>query len=278
MNRRTALKVAAGSLIGGGAGVFTLTTAFKPTVSPPRKPQNLKLTMTDSNWIYHQLDPVETANLTYSLYDHGSCMYAIVHSFISQLAAQFGEPYASFPSQMMKYGHGGIGGYGTVCGALNGAAALIGLFVIDKDTRDALITDLFRWYEKTPLPVFTPAMPILNYKPLVSVSRSTLCHASNTCWVNKAGYRLKSKQRKERCRRLTGDVTVKLATIMNHYNDNSYTTTNHDDKSIRTCMTCHGKQGKMGNTGGKMTCTSCHSESLEHRIFSDVHYKLMDKY
>jgi hypothetical protein len=277
MNRRTALKVAAAGLVGGGAGVLTLTNAFKPEVLPPSKPKKLEPKAAESDWVYHQLDPAVTANLAYSVFDNGSCMYAVVHSFVSQLAARFGEPYASFPSHMMKYGHGGIGGFGTVCGALNGAAALIGLLVADKDTQDALITDLFRWYERTPLPEFQPDTAILNFAPPASVSRSTLCHASITSWGQNTGYRAKSKQRKERCRRLTGDVAAKLTAIMNQLTDKTYTTDGHDDETTRTCMTCHGKQGKLGNTGGKMTCASCHSESMGHRLFSDLHYKLMDK-
>lgn len=277
MNRRTVLKVAAGGLVGGGAAVLTLTTAFKPEVAPLSKPKELELKAPESDWVYHQLDPAVTANLAYSVYDNGSCMYAVVHSFVSQLAERYGEPYASFPSHMMRYGHGGIGGFGTVCGALNGVAALIGLWVADKDTRDALITDLFRWYERTPLPDFKPNTAILNFTPPATVSRSTLCHASITSWGQTTGYKVKSNQRKERCRRLTGDMAATLAAKMNQLTDYTYTTVGHDDETTRTCMTCHGNQGKLDNTSGKMTCASCHSESLGHRLFSDLHYKLMDK-
>jgi len=277
MNRRTAMKVAAGSLLGSGAGMYILTTAFKPKIPPLSKPKELELKAAESGWEYHQLDPSATANLAYNTYDNGSCMYAVVHSIVSQLAARCGEPYASFPSHMMRYGHGGIGGFGAVCGALNGAAALMGLFVADKGTRDALISDLFRWYERTPLPGFKPDTAILNFTPPASVSRSTLCHASITCWGQTTKCRVMSKQRKERCRRLTGDVAAKLTVIMNQLTDNTYITDGHDDEITRTCMTCHGKQGKLGNTGGKMTCASCHNESLGHGLFSDLHYKLMDK-
>jgi len=266
-----------GGLAGGGAAVLALTTAFKPEIVPLSKPKKLELLAPESEWVYHPLDPAVTANLAYNIFDNGSCMYAVVHSFVSQLAARFGEPYASFPSHMMKYGHGGIGGYGNVCGTLNGVAALIGLLVPDKDTRDALITDLFRWYENNPLPDFKPDTAILNFTPPTSVSRSTLCHASITNWGLATGYKVKSIERKERCRRLVGDMAAKLAVVMNQLTDNTYTTVNHDDETVRGCLTCHGSQGKLDNTSGKMTCTSCHSKSLGHRLFSDVHYKLMDE-
>jgi hypothetical protein len=277
MNRRTALKIATGGLIGGGAGIFILTNAFKPEVPLSGESKKLELKAAESDWKYHQLDPAETAGLAYIAYGKGSCMYAVVHSFISQLAAKFGEPYASFPSHMMIYGHGGIGGFGTICGALNGAAALIGLFVPDKSTQDALIKDLYQWYAMTPLPEFIPDTAVLDFTPPVSVSESTLCHVSMTCWGKASGCRVKSKQRKERCRRLTGDVAAKLAAMMNQFTGNTYATDGHDEKTTQTCLTCHGQEGKLGNTGGKMSCTSCHDESLGHGLFADLHYKLMNK-
>ncbi len=271
------MKVVAGGLIGGGAGVAILTTAFKPEIPPLSKPKKLELKAPDPNWKYHKLDPDVTANLAYHAYDEGSCMYAIVHSFIFQLATKFGEPYASFPVHMMKYGHGGIGGFGTICGALNGASSLIGLFVADKGIQNALIKDLFQWYEQTPLPVFKPDTATLDFIPPTSISMSTLCHASNTSWSNVSGYRVKSKERSERCRRLTADVATKLATIMNQLADKIYTTAGLDDETTRTCISCHGKQGKLGNTSCEMNCTSCHTKSLGHKLFGDIHYKFMDK-
>lgn len=277
VNRRTALKVVAGGLIGGGAGVSILTTAFKPELRPVNQSKKLELKTEASYWRYHKLDPVITGNLAYRAYDVGSCMYAVVHSFVSQLAAKFGEPYASFPVHMMKYGHGGVGGYGTLCGALNGAASLLGLFVADKSMRDALIEDLFRWYEVTPLPAFKPAAAVFDFVPPVSVCKSTLCHISTTQWAQVSGCRAKSKERSERCRRLTGDVATRLTVIMNQLADNIYMTTSQIDENSRACITCHDKEGKVGNTSTKMDCTTCHTQSLGHKLFGDIHYKLMDK-
>ena len=97
-----------------------------------------------------------TAELAYKYYPEGSCMYATAKSIISQLGEKIGEPYKSFPIHLFKYGHGGVGGYGSICGTLNGAAAVIGLLVTDKGVRDKMIADVFRWYEQEPLPDFNP--------------------------------------------------------------------------------------------------------------------------
>jgi len=128
-----------------------------------------------------------------------------------------------------------------------------------------------------PLPVFKPHTAIFDFMPPTAISTSTLCHVSNTRWAQVSGYRVKSKERSERCRRLTADVTAKLAIIMNQLADNSYTTDSIDEETTRTCISCHDKQGKLGNTSCEMNCTSCHTKSLGHKLFGDIHYKLMDK-
>lgn len=269
------MKIAAGAIAGSGACIFTFSTAFKPKYQPEEKPQKLEHKKANSKWMYYPLDAADSAQIAYRRYNEGSCMYATFISVVSQLADKVGEPYASFPFHMMKYGHGGIGGYGNICGALNGAAALIGLLVAEKKMQDSLITGLFRWYEKTKLPEFRPQMPIFNFTPPASYSNSTLCHVSTTNWGKAAGYNVTSEQRKERCRRLTGDVAAQITIVLNEYFNNTYITNGHDNETVRKCMTCHGKEGKLVNTSGKMSCTSCHTESLGHKIFSDVHYKLM---
>lgn len=276
MNRRKAMTITAGALAGGGAGIITLLNAFKPKYLPEEKPQKLEYQKEELEWMYEPLDPDVTAQLAYKHYSSGSCMYATFKSVISQLAEKYGEPFASFPFHMMKYGHGGMGGFGTTCGALNGGAALIGLFFAhNKKIQDSLITGLFRWYENTQLPVFRPQEPTVDFTPPSSISNSTLCHASNSNWVKTSGYKITSDERKERCRRLTGDVAAHITTVLNDCYNNTYVTDGHDNETVRKCMTCHGNQGKLSNTGGMMSCKSCHSESVAHKIFAEPHYKLM---
>ncbi|MBW6536175.1 MAG: C-GCAxxG-C-C family protein [Mariniphaga sp.] len=275
MDRRKAMKVAAGAIAAGGAGLLTLTTAFKPEKQPLPEPHNLEYNPAESSWKYFHLDPSATAQLAYDRYSEGSCMYATIFSVVSQLADKFGEPFASFPIHMFKYGHGGIGGFGSVCGALNGAAALIGLLITDKSVQDRMITDLFQWYEKEPLPKFSPAKPSVDHAPVKSISNSVLCHASNTNWCKESGFHVNSNERKERCRRLTGDMAQKVTASLNDIFTNTYVTNTHSNEDVNTCVACHGTEGKLKNTSVKMSCNSCHSESIGHKIFGDVHYKFM---
>ena len=275
MERRKAIRLSVAALTAGGAGAVTLMKAFKPEVKPASEPKRLEFEETDSIWTYLPLDPDVTAEIAYAEYPDGSCMYGVFKSIIIQLSEKIGEPFASFPMQMMQYGHGGVNGYGTICGALNGAAALIGLLVDGKEKQDALAAELFYLYENTPLPVFIPASPALDYSPPTSIAESVLCHSSTTRWGKAADLRIDSKERKERCRRLTADVASQTVITLNHYYNNAFITSPHNNETVSTCMTCHGSEGKLSNTSGKMECTSCHSESLGHRLFGDVHYKLM---
>jgi hypothetical protein len=275
MDRRKAMKLAAGALAGGGIGLVTLSTAFKLKNQPAEEPHKLEYTETESTWKYTPLEPAVTAEIAYNLYSEGSCMFATVKSVISQLAETVGEPYLSFPFHMFKYGHGGVGGYGSVCGALNGAAALIGLLVSEKSIQDKMIADIFQWYEKEKFPVFSPVNPVYDYAPVKSVPNSILCHASNTNWCKDSGFKVDSKERKERCRRLTGDVAGKITGALNTIHANQYIANTQSNETVNNCLACHGKEGKVNNSSVMMDCNSCHPESIGHKVFADIHYKLM---
>lgn len=133
----------------------------------------------------------------------------------------------------------------------------------------------FGGMKKNPSPTFSPAKPVFDFTPDKSIPNSVLCHASNTNWCNDSGYKVSSNERKERCRRLTADVAQQVATALNDLHANEYTANIHNDDTSNTCLACHGMEGKVNNSSVKMSCNSCHSESIGHRFFSDIHYKLM---
>ena len=136
-------------------------------------------------WTYAKLDADVTAERAYILTSKG-CMYAAFTSIVGQLAEKFGEPYKSFPFDMMVYGRAGIHGWGSLCGALNGAAAAISLFA-PSDKRRNLIHELLRWHEKTPLPVYIPKKPELEIEIPPSIANSELCRISRGNWSRSSG-------------------------------------------------------------------------------------------
>lgn len=276
MDRRKAMKVAAGAFAGTGIGLVTLSRAFKPEKRPNVGPSKIDYDQSkETNWKYVLLDPSVSAQLAYGFYAEGSCMYATAKSIISQLSEKIGEPFISFPVHLFKYGHGGVGGYGSICGTLNGAAALIGLLVSDKSIQNKMIADIFRWYEQEPLPAFIPENPKYEYIPAKSISNSVLCHASNTKWCKAAGFKVDSKERKERCSRMTADVAYKVTTALNDLYNNTYIAGIKSNDEVNTCLACHGSAGKVNNASVQMNCIACHPKSLGHRVFADIHYQMM---
>src|SRR5690606_32500301 len=48
-----------------------------------------------------------------------NCMYGGAEGILNELREKVGHPFTLIPSDMFRYGAGGIVGWGTVCGALN---------------------------------------------------------------------------------------------------------------------------------------------------------------
>ncbi len=133
-------------------------------------------------WPYRELNLRQVEQKGYVSSCVGGCMYASFDAIVGSLADNYGKPYSTFPTDMMRYGGGGMGGMGTVCGALNGAAATIGLFVNKKAVRNSMIQELCLWYERTSLPIMTAERPVHAITMLPSEAGSPLCHISLTNW------------------------------------------------------------------------------------------------
>ena len=217
-------------------------------------------------WKYTELDLDITARRAYYYYDKGHCMYAAFTPAISQLADKYGEPYRSFPVDMMIYGAGGVAGWGSLCGAVNGSAALMSLFVKKEEDLKQLVDELSLWYQETALPVYVPAKPALNIDIAKSVSSSVLCHISCTRWCKVSGHKTFTKPQKERCKRLSADTAKKTVEILNaHFASRFAAALQHDEKT-KQCMPCHTKGSKLQNTRGKMECNTCHSSLADDHM------------
>ena len=157
---------------------------------------------------------------------------------------------------MMKYGEGGVGLWGSLCGTLNGGAAVIGLFVSDKPQREQLIAQLFAWYESTELPSYQPeeASPVTDIPR--SVADSVLCHVSLGKWCHVAGKKVGSPEMKERCRRLTAEVAAKTVELLNAHLQEPCTFSG-PAPAVKACLSCHGNSDRR-DTIGQMQCGICH--------------------
>jgi hypothetical protein len=167
-------------------------------------------------WTYKRLDPNKTAALGYEGFWSGRCGYGVFIAIVGQLGYKF-------PYEMFICFQGGIEDFGSLCGALNGAACAIGLLTTGKGgklgkegPRKYLISDLYVWYEKTRLPLYKPAKQNKPTKPIPSSETgSVLCHSTLARWAKKSGFTMDSDERSERCARVTADVAKKTAEILN---------------------------------------------------------------
>jgi hypothetical protein len=216
-------------------------------------------------WNYTPLDPAAVAECAYRIYPQGGCMYAVVGSVMTELARKVGDPFRSFPFEMMRFGDGGVGGWGSLCGVVNGGAALIGLFHHEKakETREELITELCVWYESTALPQFVPAKAEWADHTAPSVAGSLLCHISVAQWCKTSGCGAYGMDKKERCRRLATDGAIQIVQILNRWSTDNLRQPCALAPEVKACLTCHGPK-ELGDTMGKTRCATCHQFSKKH--------------
>jgi hypothetical protein len=221
-------------------------------------------------WPYRTLDVEDVRKRGHKLYYDGGCCYGAFYAIVQALADTVGEPFASIPPQMMYYGGGGGAGWGTLCGALNGAAAAISL-VVDRTNANAVISELFGWYTVTALP--SNASNDYARAHLFLVNRmdktlaqnaagSPLCHVSVSEWSVASGYGANSTERAERCGRLTGDTAARAVEMLNAYFGGQFRGSFVAAPSVRECMGCH--QVTTVQSSVKMECQQCHKPNWDH--------------
>jgi hypothetical protein len=248
-------KMAAAVAVGAGAMTTFGPKAFAGTAATPWP------------WPYQKLDPERVRVLGHDSYYSGKgCAYGAFHALMAELRTVVGEPFLSLPSEIMVFGAGGAVGWGTLCGALNGAAALISLVTL-KATSDILVNELLGWYTQVMFPTdisnqyavahtftdtrYDQALP-------QNISGSVLCHVSNTAWCEASQFSVSSTERKERCARLTGDVAAYAAKILNDNVDGTFVALYVPPATIATCNTCHTTI--KNNVAAKMECAQCHGD------------------
>lgn len=196
------------------------------------------------------------------------CCYAAFDGIISVLREELPETFPSFPNEIMVYGHGGVVGWGTICGAVNGAAAAISL-VCDKAASDQLVSELCGWYTQELIPseisntyagdgtfTATKSDEVLPQ----NASGSVLCHVSVTKWVEASGIAVDDAKRLERCARLSGDVAAKAVELLNAHYGSGFTAEYVPPEGIETCMACHSSAGVKKNVASKSECEQCHGD------------------
>lgn len=220
------------------------------------------------------LDVDAVRHTAYDRYFEGGCMYGAAASLIEALRSACrsdgeGGGYSDWdliPTGMFKYGSGGVAGWGTICGILNGAAAVLAMAGYD-----SLIGQVIGWYTLQSFPLdtcegFTAASGFEALAdidvPAHTVSDSPLCHISISKFCEAAGITLKDgspeglNYKQDRCSKICADTAALAAQLINGEvdADSVYAT----PASYDSCLTCHGA---IKDQVGKMNCLGCHSTS-----------------
>ena len=258
--RRKAITTLGGGLaVVGLLGTLSLRDAVAATGRRPPLKLDAKGKVIHQPLPYVPLDPDQVAERAYHNYYRGDCMYGMFGSFIEALAEKVGGVYNTYPTTVTRYGAGGVMGWGTLCGAANGAAMAI--YLVSKHPAP-LIDEIFNYYQQTPLPNFRPRDA--KYQIVPSVAGSTLCHVSVSEWCKKSGDKSFSPQRAERCAHLVASVTRKTVELLNAQAAGTFKAAFPIPADVQRCRSCHGQGGMLENTRGKMACLACHEDKAKN--------------
>jgi len=244
INRRQLISFVGGVAAAGAASsLMAATDAKKPAMAVP--------------WKYQPLDAEAIGHRAFESFHKGHCMYGGFEPIVATLGDQLGSPYRDFPFDMLKYGAGGVNGWGTLCGSLNGAIAAIQLLSPDPGP---VIDTLMSWYQTEPLPNFYPKGA--KFPEVRSVASTPLCHESIAHWTEAARKKAYSPERTERCGTLTASVARKTVLLLNEQAAAMKLAGFTPSKQAQACMSCHEKGGVVENIRTKMECSGCHSDTL----------------
>lgn len=262
MSRRKFL-VGAGAVL-GAASVSGLALANRPSAA---RAAGAALPLP---WPYAELDAEAVARRAYEVFYVSACAEATWWPIVEALLAANPDTWGTLPQDVLKFGGGGVGGWGTICGTLTGSSAIIAMTGAPGKLTDAAM----QYYAETPLPTngidkavragWAPAAGLPTPLPNVptSTAHSQLCHASLSQWTMTTGAEDASRERKDRCAKACYDMAFKTVTMLNAWHaDPANVPTVTLDSSIAACQTaCHTTP----IAKGKMACDSCHDQTPDH--------------
>ena len=228
-------------------------------------------------WLYPPggLDADTVRKAAYCLYysKDGGCGHGSAQSIIDALAEAMPEPWGQLPPGLYRYGAGGVVGWGTICGALNGAIAVMGILGVHGALGNALIdyfcnaelpTDaLVGWVPPTGVPEPLPST-------VTHISYSPLCHNTVSSWAATAGVPVwplsnQDRAKSDHCAKLVGDIVARAVELMNDKFLRSITPPAWTPPaSYSGCYNCHTQPGMIPSQQGKMACQACHDVPPAH--------------
>jgi hypothetical protein len=195
----------------------------------------------------------------------GGCMYGTGVALVEALAAALPtSPWTTFNPALFTFGGGGIRSWGTLCGSINAAVAIIRMTANNAN----LINEIMGWYCDFAFP--TARYDAVSAYPgqITTVCNSPLCHQSSGKWAQTAGFVQSDPQRGERCAKLAGDCAYKTVELLNAWKAGTITYAKsapdfQDSVDNERCFSCHVTSPN-NYVQGKMGCLDCHPDKVCH--------------
>ena len=175
-----------------------------------------------TDYRYAKLDPREAGQLAYENYGRKWCMAGVVAGLAGALREKAGGAWKDFPTDAYRWMDGGKAGWGALCATMPSAGVIIGLVTKDTDTTEAMVNDLAFYYSYTELPGFVPSKVLYADIRHTTVAGVPICHFSADRWMRAEGVGFMSGARAERCARLSADVAMYAAQMLNAWAEGSY--------------------------------------------------------
>ncbi len=241
-----------GRIFAGVAGVLAVGGGATAAVAAVRKSNAEEDERFRSvPWPYPKLEPDQVAFRAFKGFDHKRCMYGTFEALVGSAADKLGGRYHNFPFDVMAYGADGIGGWGTVCGALNGAAAAIHL--LSKEP-GPIVDSLFAWYEREPLP---NVQLTSSTAAAQTIAGSPLCHVSIARWCAATGKKADDPERVHRCGALVASVARRTTELLNTQLAGRALPVVPASAAAQ-CGSCHTQGAARDDARSKMDCNGCH--------------------
>jgi hypothetical protein len=254
-NRRDLLIGAGGTIATGVIAAGTVGGLFKTSDSHAMSPL--------LPWPYKKLDPEVVRRRAYDAYPFGGCMMSAAKGMLDTLVEEVGYPWETVPADMFRYGGSGAIGWGTLCGSLNGALAVMNLAAGTSIT--LLGNELIGWYTRNNFP--SKVLDSISSRPnqIQTIANSPLCHNSISLWCTAAKAKVNSIDKQERCAKVTGDTAAKAVELLNLFADGKFSPTFQLSEAALACSSCHvGASSQRDDVIAKMECGACHTMSVTH--------------
>ena len=203
-----------------------------------------------SRYRYKKLDLNKVGEITYENYFKRWCTSSVLAGFVGALQEdkEVGADWKDFPIDAYRWAHGGLAGWGALCGTMPGAGIVIGLVTKDTDTAESMVNDLAFYYSYTELPSFKPSVAPKAELHHMTMAGTPICHVSIGKWMRAEGVDFLSDARAERCARVAANVAMEAGRMLNDWADGKYVPRHkalynllaNGITSQQNCADCHG--------------------------------------